>query len=303
LLFTRGLSMAPEEIEVSIIIRTKNEEKQLGPVLEKIASQDYRGSYEIIIVDSGSTDKTAQIASDSGARFHRLDKEPFSYGYALNYGQRLAYGRIIVFLSAHCIPEDSTWLRNLIAPFTGGKPAGAVYGKQLPVKGVNPAEEFELGIFFPTPDRPPKAVFSNANCAITKTILQAYPFNEEIVYGEDFLWRKKLPAGIGVIYAPDARVYHSHPGSLRFWATHHAGVGMATAYLQKKEGIDNFYGRKGNLIKQVFSRLSFMLFFLNHGYFKAFFTFPALEIIRSVYYLRGLKAGAKKYGGLKTGQA
>jgi glycosyltransferase involved in cell wall biosynthesis len=303
MLFIGDLKMAPEGVIVSIVIRTKNEEKQLGLVLRKIASQDYSGSYEIIIVDSGSTDKTVQIAAEFGARLYRLDKEPFSYGYALNYGQRLACGQVIVFLSAHCLPADSFWLRNLVAPLTGSRPASAAYGKQLPVRGVNPVEEFELEIFFPEQDRDPKAVFSNANCAITREILQEYPFNEEIAYGEDFLWRKKLPPGIRVVYAPNARVYHSHPGTLRYWAGHHKGVGMATVYLQKVEGIDNFYGRKGSRLKQLLSRLAYPLFFLKQGYLKAFFTFPAIELTRSIYFFRGLVAGKRKYGGLKSGIA
>jgi glycosyltransferase involved in cell wall biosynthesis len=299
MLFTGDLNMVPETIDVSIVIRTKNEEKRLGAVLDKIISQDYRGKYEIIIVDSGSWDKTAQIASGFPVRFYALDKKPFSYGYALNYGQKLAAGKIIVFLSAHCVPLDSAWLSNLTAALIENKQAAAVYGKQLPVKGVNPVEEFELGIFFPVEDAP-KAVFSNANCAIRKEILQRHPFDEEITYGEDFLWWNKLPVGTGVVYATDAPVYHSHCGSLRYWAAHHERVGMASAYMQKVQGVNNFYRRKGSWLRQILTRLPYLAFFLKQGYFKAFFTFPALEVTRSIFYLKGLRKGSKKYAGRKA---
>lgn len=294
--------MAPKDIDISIVIRTKNEEKCIGRTLEQVSAQDYRGNYEIIIVDSGSSDRTARIASGFPLRFYAINKEPFSYGYALNYGQSVSAGKIIVFLSAHCIPADAGWLANLITPLAKDKRVAAVYGKQLPIKGSNPIEEFELGIFFPEDNLPAKAIFSNANCAIKKEILEKYPFNEEMAYGEDFLWRNKLPVDIGVVYAPGAKVYHSHPDSLRYWAAHHERVGIATGYLQKVEGINDFYGRRGNWLMKILSRLPYMFFFLSRGYFKAFFTFPALEIIRSIFYIRGLRIGEKiqKAANLKT---
>jgi glycosyltransferase involved in cell wall biosynthesis len=287
--------MGFKEIDVSIVIRTKNEEKHIGAVLEKIAAQDYRGNYEIIIVDSSSSDKTVQIASGFPLRFYAIDKEPFSYGHALNYGQSVSAGKIVVFLSAHCVPADNIWLTNLIAPLARDKQLGAVYGKQLPIRGINPIEEFELGIFFPDDNLEPKAIFSNANCAIRKEVLEKYPFNEEIAYGEDFLWRNKLPAGIGVVYAREARVYHSHVSGLRYWSVHHERIGIATRYLQKVEGISDFYGRRGNWLIKILSRLPYMVFFLRKRYFKDFFTFPVLEIVRSLFYVRGLNIGRKFY--------
>lgn len=287
--------MVLKDIDVSIVIRTKNEEKYIGATLEKVVAQDYGGNYEIIIVDSGSNDKTAQIAAGFAVRLHSISKESFSYGYALNYGQRVSAGKIIVFLSAHCIPLDSTWLLSLITPLVEDKQVGAAYGKQLPIEGINPIEEFELGIFFPEDDLPLKAVFSNANCAIKKEILEKYPFNEEIAGGEDFLWRNKLPVGVGVVYVPEARVYHSHFSSLHYWAVHHERMGIASQYLRRVEGIRDFYGRRGNCLMKILSRLPYMVFFLRRGYFKAFFTFPALEIVRSIFYIRGLRMGGEEY--------
>ncbi len=295
MLFTKDSKMPLEPIEISIVIRTKNEERNLDNVLKKIVNQDFHGNHEIIIVDSGSQDRTAQIASGYSVRFYSINKEPFSYGYALNFGQKVAAGKIIVFLSAHCLPVNAVWLSNLVAPLIQDLRVGAVFGSQLPVKGMNPVEEFELGIFFPHNSWTPKAIFSNANCAIRKEILVRHPFNEEIAYAEDFLWRKKLPSDISVIYAPKAQVYHSHPDSLHYWALHHQRVGMATGYLQKIEGINDFYCRRGHWLAQILSRFPYLLFFLKTGYFKAFFTFPLLEAIRSFFYARGLILSRKIY--------
>ncbi|MCX5693741.1 MAG: glycosyltransferase family 2 protein [Candidatus Omnitrophica bacterium] len=282
-------------MDISIVIRTKNEESSIVRTLEQVSAQAYRGSYEIIIVDSGSSDRTAQIASGFTPRFYTINKEPFSYGYALNYGQKISMGKIVVFLSAHCIPADTQWLANLVIPLDKDKQIGAVYGRQLPVAGINPIEEFELGIFFPEGNTEPKAVFSNASCAIRKEILEKYPFNEEIAYGEDFLWRHKLPADIGVVYARDARVYHSHRSNLSYWACHHQKVGMAVEYLRKVEGIQDFYGRKGTWLRKILTRLPYLLFFIRKGYVKACLTFVPIEIIRNIFYIRGLSISRKKY--------
>lgn len=49
--------------EISIIIRTKNEEKWIGENLKRLANQTYK-NFEIIIVDSGSTDETLNIINN-----------------------------------------------------------------------------------------------------------------------------------------------------------------------------------------------------------------------------------------------
>lgn len=78
----------------SIIIRACNEERHIGRLLEGIARQEFPEGwkYEVIVVDSGSTDATVSIARHMGARVIPISKEEFSFGKALNVGCAQAQG-------------------------------------------------------------------------------------------------------------------------------------------------------------------------------------------------------------------
>ncbi|MDI6591504.1 MAG: glycosyltransferase family A protein, partial [Patescibacteria group bacterium] len=71
--------------ETSIIIRTFNEEKHVGNLLKAIREQDYK-DYEIILVDSGSTDRTLEIAKKFGHKILEIESQDFTFGYSLNVG-------------------------------------------------------------------------------------------------------------------------------------------------------------------------------------------------------------------------
>src|SRR3989344_8698376 len=104
-------------IETSIIIRTRNEEKWLGTVLEMLAGQTYR-NFEIIVVDSGSTDRTLSIARKFPTEIYEIPFEDFNYPYALNFAIAQAHAeKYIVLLSAHSIPISSTWLSDGLENF------------------------------------------------------------------------------------------------------------------------------------------------------------------------------------------
>ena len=89
----------------SIIIRTLNEERYLPELLAKISEQHtVLTDQEIVVVDSGSTDSTIEIASSYGCRITHISQEEFTFGRSLNVGCDYAEGDIFVFISGHCIP-------------------------------------------------------------------------------------------------------------------------------------------------------------------------------------------------------
>ena len=98
--------------KVSIIIRTKNEEKWILHCLKRIFSQTYK-NIEIVIVDNYSTDKTLQKIKGFPHKLIKIKK--FLPGKALNLGIQKASGSIIVCLSAHCIPVNNEWLNIKIS--------------------------------------------------------------------------------------------------------------------------------------------------------------------------------------------
>lgn len=78
-------------VETSIIIRTFNEGRHLGRLLDSILAQEYCNR-EIIVVDSGSTDDTLAIAARYPVKIITIRKEDFSFGYSLNVGCKNAAG-------------------------------------------------------------------------------------------------------------------------------------------------------------------------------------------------------------------
>lgn len=119
--------------ETSIIIRTKNEEMWLGIVLERLREQTYQ-DFEIIIVDSGSDDKTLKIAKEFQAEIVEIPYADFSYPHASNVGCQVAKAKkYFVFLSGHSIPVSNTWLEDGIENFSKHDQIMGVYG---PVKAL-----------------------------------------------------------------------------------------------------------------------------------------------------------------------
>src|SRR3989344_4324764 len=116
----------------SVIIRTYNEEQRLLQCLQAVFSQQTTFPFEVIVVDSESTDKTLSIASRFPVKILHIPKKEFTYGKALNIGGEAAEGQYLVFLSGDAVPENERWLGNLIRNFDVPDVAGG-YGKQIQI--------------------------------------------------------------------------------------------------------------------------------------------------------------------------
>ena len=101
--------------ESSVVIRAYNEERWLPEVLRALDRQRYR-DFEVVLVDSGSVDRTRDIGAAAGARVVRIRTEDFTFGHSLNVGNREARGRFIAIVSAHAIPADEVWRGCLVEP-------------------------------------------------------------------------------------------------------------------------------------------------------------------------------------------
>jgi len=171
---------------VSIVIRAYNEEKHLGALLEGIAQQSFQ-NYEIILVDSGSTDRTLAIASQYPVKILHIKPEDFMFGRSLNLGLLSAAGEIAVLASAHVLPQNNDWLKNLIAPFSDAKVAIA-YGKQRGGRESRFSESRHFIRWFPDKSDfdQPHPYCNNANLALRRSVWGQQAFDETLT-GLEFL--------------------------------------------------------------------------------------------------------------------
>ena len=200
---------------ISIIIRTKNEERWIESCLEKIYDQK-KVKFEIIIVDNYSTDKTVQVVSKISKHYKNikiLKIKKFLPGKAINLGINSSNGNYVCCLSAHCIPYDDLWLYKLKKNLKSNKKVAAVYGRQVPLPYTSDVNKRDLLNTFGLDKKIQKkdSFFHNANSMFKKNIWKKLNFDNHVTNIEDRVWAHHiLKLGYYIIYEPQAKVYHFH---------------------------------------------------------------------------------------------
>ncbi|MDX1436011.1 MAG: glycosyltransferase family 2 protein [Anaerolineales bacterium] len=200
----------------SIVIRAFNEEQHLGRLLTGISHQTLT-DYEVVLVDSGSTDATVAIARQYGARIIHIAPEEFTFGRSLNLGILAAQGEFIVIASAHVYPVYPDWLEKMLAPFEDPQVA-LTYGRQ---RG-GPGSKFSEGQYFARwyPERSDlrqaHPFCNNANSAIRRELWQQQQYDETLTGLEDLAWAKwAMDQGRRIAYVAEAEIVHLHDESPR----------------------------------------------------------------------------------------
>jgi rhamnosyltransferase len=199
-------------MDVTIVIRARNEAGSIGKVIDAIASQTFDGQVETIVVDTESTDGTPDIARKKNARVIPILRSQFTWGRALNLGASAGTGQFIVNLSAHAVPANTNWLTHLIQPLKDDASVAGVFGRQLAIDHADPFEAVELHLWFPDWPAPrPSGSFSNANGALRRSLWEQHPFDETLMISEDTVWAKQMTLrNYQTMYQPLACVYHNH---------------------------------------------------------------------------------------------
>jgi Glycosyl transferase family 2 len=195
-------------LRASVIIRTKNEERALGRTLELVSSQRV-SPLEIIVIDSGSTDRTLEIARRAGVRTMSIPPAEWNYARAINRAATIARGEALVMLSAHCFPVDDGWLGSLVRHFDDPAVAavwGAQHRSHRPMTPCGPPSRQLPGTY--TSENWTWG-YSNANGAVRACLQHAVPFDESFPAAEDKQWgRVMLDRGFVVVHEPAAAVWH-----------------------------------------------------------------------------------------------
>jgi rhamnosyltransferase len=204
---------------VAVVIRTCNESELIGTCLDTLHGQQGSFDLDVLVVDSGSTDSTVEIAQKHRARVIELPPAGFDYSKSLNLGVENVRGEIVISLSAHAVPVDVSWIATMVAAFDDPLVAG-VSSRQVPWPGAPWKEVDRLERVFGGAKRVygaedvAEVLFSNAASAFRRSVWREWPFTLPAV--EDLDWAERVvEAGWKIVYEPSAVVFHSHTESPR----------------------------------------------------------------------------------------
>lgn len=215
---------------VSVIVVARDEEQNLARCLAAVRDQAVDFPIELIVVDSGSRDRTAEVARSFGARVIAIPRESFQHGRTRQMASEQASGEFLVYLVADAAPADRQWLAALVAAVAADEKVAGAYSRQVPREGAGPLEAHRLrhrassglarevreitpGLDFfalSAEERFRFCEFDDVSCCRRKSLLERFPI-PAVDWAEDLLWaRQVLLARYRIVYEPASVVRHSH---------------------------------------------------------------------------------------------
>jgi rhamnosyltransferase len=199
---------------ISAVIRAFNEEAHLGRLLHGLAAQSQPPD-ELILVDSGSTDHTIEVAEAAGCKIVTIAKDEFTYGRALNRGCDAASCDALLIVSAHVYPLYDNYIEQFASALEHADVALA-YGRQVGDHRTKYAESRVMSKWFPTSSvlRQRHPFSSNANALVRKAMWEKLQYREELTGLEDLDFAKRvIESGDSIAYVAEAPVVHVHEES------------------------------------------------------------------------------------------
>lgn len=216
--------------EVSVIIPTYNAGPGFGEVLEAISGQRSGFAYEVLVIDSGSTDGTPELARRFAARTLNVPRSEFNHGGTRNRAISEARGEYVAMLVQDAVPADEAWLGGLVENLAGDEAVAGAYSRQIPREDCNPFTRHGLENHFTNlPERrvqaiedlaayealPPRkklelVTFDDVSSCLRRSVWEEHPF-ERLSFGEDIEWvQRVMKRGYKIVYDPRSAVIHSH---------------------------------------------------------------------------------------------
>ena len=226
--------------------------------------------HTILIIDSGSSDNTRQLAIENGYKLQIINKLDFNHGATRQLGIKLLDDiEVVVFLTQDAILAKQDSLSELICAFKD-ETVAAAYGRQLPRSNANPIEAHGRVFNYPAISCSKSMsdlykygfnliFISNSFAAYRiSTLNQVGGFPADVIFGEDTcLCAKLLLAGWKVAYQAKAEVFHSHGYSICEEAKRYFDMGV----LHSREHwlIEQFGEPGGQGMLFIKSELSYLL--------------------------------------------
>ncbi len=119
---------------VTVAIPVLNGARYLDEVLSAVRAQVLPAGYEleILVIDSGSSDGSLEIARRHGAVVHEIPQSEFSHGGTRNLAMKLARGERVAFITQDATPAHERWLAALLEGFSKADDVALVFGPHEP---------------------------------------------------------------------------------------------------------------------------------------------------------------------------
>ncbi len=226
----------------SVVIPVKDGERWLGRLLGALEDQD---PSEVLVIDSGSRDRSVDLARAAGVRVLEIEPSEFGHGHTRNLGVERTTGELVLFLTQDAIPEPG-WLEAHRATFDLDQSVGASFGPHLPHPDTSPMIARELEDFFSlfSPDGRPAlqggsdlVFLSNVNSAYRRDCWQELGGFAEVPYAEDQAFAQAmLDSSWRRAYQPAAAVRHAHDYTpvefLRRYFDEYRGLRRTTGHVE-----------------------------------------------------------------------
>jgi len=221
------------QIKVSIVIPTFNGgDFFIEKVLSAVKAQRAPWKYEIIVIDSESSDGTAQLLEeDKEVRFISIPQAEFQHGSTRNYGASISSGEYVAYLTQDALPADEYWLYNMVSVLDHYPDAAGAFGKHIPHDDASFFTRLELDNHFKEFDLLPIVVskqldseryererawrqklhyYSDNSSCLRRCVWEKIPYRE-VKYGEDQLWADDvINNNYQKVYAISSVIKHSH---------------------------------------------------------------------------------------------
>lgn len=225
--------MQSNDVEASIVIPTHNGGEELRQCLHMVFRQVVPVRFEVIVIDSASTDGTIDHLRRYPVRLQQIRADEFNHGLTRGKGIGLAQGKYVVLMSQDAVPAGEYWLRDMLLNFDDPAVAG-VYCRQIPREHADVLTKRNLNRWFtgrltrsvnfidarnayddlPAVEKLALCTLDDVCSCIRKSAWQRIP-HTATYFGEDIEWGKKaIEAGYKIVYEPRAAVVHSHDRSV-----------------------------------------------------------------------------------------
>jgi len=220
---------------VSVIIPARNAASSIQECLKAVLAQENLAhELEIILVDDGSTDDTAELAESLGVRVIRQDNA--GPAAARNAGARLARGEIVAFTDADCVPATD-WLSHLVGPLSapdvvGAK--GAYRTKQRAMVARFVQQEYESKYTRLAKQQHIDFVDTYSAAYSREVFLENGGFDAAFpvpsVEDQEFSFRLARK-GYHMVFVPQAAVFHKHDQNWGEYVKRKFGIGYWKAFM------------------------------------------------------------------------